>query len=44
VTRLTTHRIPAESPQRRRTGDPIVDHVQICELVDGAGNPTGGVS
>ncbi len=39
MTRLTTHRIPAESPQRRRTGDPIVNHVQICDLVDGARQP-----
>jgi hypothetical protein len=40
MTHLTTHGIPAESPQRRRAGD----RTQLCDLIDAVGDPAGGAS
>jgi hypothetical protein len=40
MTHLTTHGIPAESPQRRRAGD----RIQLCDLIDAVDDPAGGAS
>ncbi|MDT5041207.1 MAG: hypothetical protein QOE51_2192 [Actinoplanes sp.] len=40
MTHLTTHGIPAESPQRRRTGD----RIQLRDLIDAVDDPAGGAS